>query len=154
MRKIACLLIVVLGLIGPAGALTVNDSVELALAKNPRVIAARATLDAASSRLVQARSALFPRLKLEGGEILLKTAAGAPPGTTLLVQDLFFNTPARAKFLKRDGTERSQILRTLQELALAHPHVNFQATAEGKKAMLLAASAGLRPSRRSSWRRR
>ncbi|OGC11431.1 hypothetical protein A3K48_02835 [candidate division WOR-1 bacterium RIFOXYA12_FULL_52_29] len=60
-------MIVVLGLIGPAGALTVNDSVELALAKNPRVIAARATLDAASSRLVQARSALFPRLKLEGG---------------------------------------------------------------------------------------
>ena len=76
-------------------------------------------------------------LTLEGGNFLSAKAVGIPPGTTIDVQDLFFNTPARSKFLKRDSTERSQILKTLQEIALAHPHVRFDVTMDGKSILAL-----------------
>lgn len=76
-------------------------------------------------------------LKLEGGKLLSKTASGAPAGTTIDIQDLFFNTPARAKFMKRDSTERSHTLKTLQEIALAHPNVRFEVTMEDKSVMNL-----------------
>src|SRR5262249_48930062 len=49
------------------------------------------------------------RLKLNGGKLVSATAIGVPSGTTIDVQDLFFNTPARAKFMKRDSTERAHI---------------------------------------------
>ncbi len=77
-------------------------------------------------------------LKLEGGKLLSKTLSGSPAGTTIDVQDLFFNTPARSKFLKRDSTERSYVLKTLQEIALAHPSVRFEVSMDGKKMMSLA----------------
>src|SRR5262249_54005919 len=77
------------------------------------------------------------RMTLKGGKLLSATAVGVPAGTTIDVQDLFFNTPARAKFLKRDSTERSHILRHIQELALAHPKVSFEVVLEDKTAMNL-----------------
>jgi DNA mismatch repair protein MutL len=76
-------------------------------------------------------------LKLEGGKLLSANGAGIPPGTTIDVQDLFFNTPARSKFLKRDSTERSHVLRTLQDIALAHPNVHFEMTMDGKSILSL-----------------
>ncbi len=76
-------------------------------------------------------------LKLEGGKLVSKTVSGSPAGTTLDVQDLFFNTPARAKFLKRDSTERLHVLKTLQEMALAHPSVRFELSMDGKTMMQL-----------------
>jgi DNA mismatch repair protein MutL len=76
-------------------------------------------------------------LKLEGGQLLSSQATGLPPGTTLDVQDLFFNTPARAKFLKRDSTERSHLLKTIQEIALAHPRVGFTVSMDGKDLLSL-----------------
>lgn len=79
------------------------------------------------------------RLQLEGGRLDAATAVGCPPGTILDVQDLFFNTPARSKFLKRDGTERAHILKTIHELALAHPSVRWSVSIDGKKVMELAA---------------
>lgn len=77
-------------------------------------------------------------LELEGGKLLSARAAGIPPGTTINVEDLFFNTPARSKFLKRDSTERSHVLKTLQEIALAHPKVSFEITMDGKSILSLA----------------
>ncbi len=84
------------------------------------------------------------RLKVDGGQIASAEMVGVPPGTTIDVQDLFFNTPARAKFMKRDSTERAHILRTVQELALAHPRVSFEITVEGKAAMKLASAVDVR----------
>jgi DNA mismatch repair protein MutL len=93
------------------------------------------------------------QLTLEGGKLLSESAVGAPPGTTVDVQDLFFNTPARAKFLKRDSTERSQILRTLQEQALAHPEVHFEVMLEGETHWVLSASSD-QPTGQAGLRRR
>ena len=50
------------------------------------------------------------RLKLEGGEILEKEDTGCPEGTTFIIEDLFFNTPARLKFMKQDATESTLII--------------------------------------------
>lgn len=77
-------------------------------------------------------------LKLEAGKLLSEQSAGRPVGTTIDVQDLFFNTPARSKFLKRDSTERSHVLRTLQEIALANPSVRFEIAMDGKPMLTLA----------------
>ncbi|OGR90933.1 MAG: hypothetical protein A2992_04045 [Elusimicrobia bacterium RIFCSPLOWO2_01_FULL_59_12] len=102
-----------------------------------------------TTREPQAKQGL--RLKVAGGKIISTTAVGVPPGTTLDVQDLFFNTPARAKFMKRDATERSHILRTVQELALAHPRVSFEISVDGKAAMHLTQAADLRTRIRDLW---
>ncbi len=91
------------------------------------------------------------RLKLTGGRLLSKEAVGVPPGTTIDVQDLFFNTPARAKFMKKDTTERAHILRTLQEIALAHPEIHFEITVEGKAAMNLTTAPDLLTRVRDVW---
>lgn len=83
------------------------------------------------------------RLKLEGGKLLSTDEIGIPVGTTIDVQDLFFNTPARSKFLKRDSTERTHILKTLEEMALARPTVRFEASIDGKSVLRLAACKNL-----------
>jgi DNA mismatch repair protein MutL len=81
-------------------------------------------------------------LRVEGGRVLRDGPAGGPPGTTITVEDLFFNTPARLKFLKSDGTEKGQLLRTLEDMSLAAPAVAFHLTAEGRDRLNLAAGAG------------
>ncbi len=82
-------------------------------------------------------------LSLEGGKLLSSKAVGIPKGTTIDVQDLFFNTPARSKFLKRDSTERSHVLKLLQEIALAHPEVRFEIAMDGKTILSLARAEAL-----------
>jgi DNA mismatch repair protein MutL len=91
------------------------------------------------------------RLTLNGGKLVSTSHVGVPPGTTIDVQELFFNTPARAKFMKRDSTERSHILRTVQELALAHPTVSFEISIEGKAAMRLAGVKSMRERIQDLW---
>ena len=71
------------------------------------------------------------RIGLEGCKILLRQEAPPIPGTTLEVRDLFFNVPARAKFLKSDATERSHLLRVAEECMLANPAVAFSVNADG-----------------------
>ncbi len=65
------------------------------------------------------------RIELAGGRILEKRPVGAPPGTVITVEDLFFNTPARLKFLKSATTERRHITTMVANYAMAYPHVRI-----------------------------
>ena len=71
--------------------------------------------------------------KLEAGEIQTQEEAGCPEGTTIVVRDLFFNTPARMKFLKKDFTEAGYILGVVQHAALSHPEIAFTLIRDGKQ---------------------
>lgn len=72
-------------------------------------------------------------LQVEGGELRLQRAVGAPVGTVVEVENLFFNTPARLKFLKADSTERRHIAQLVTNYALAYPHVRFRLVQEGRE---------------------
>ena len=74
-------------------------------------------------------------LTLEAGQILEQTEAGCPDGTTILVRDLFFNTPARMKFMKSDTVEGGRVAAAVQLQALAHPEVAFQFIRDGKQVL-------------------
>lgn len=63
---------------------------------------------------------------LEGGEIISSEALGAPDGTTITVKDLFFNMPARRKFLKSDASETSAVVDFISKMALAYPNINLR----------------------------
>jgi DNA mismatch repair protein MutL len=70
---------------------------------------------------------------LEGGRLVSRAVRGAPPGTTVTVRDLFFNLPARLKFLKSPPAESAHIAALVQQYALAHPRVHFTLTSEGRQ---------------------
>jgi DNA mismatch repair protein MutL len=72
-------------------------------------------------------------LLLDGGVVRRQEEVGCPKGTTLIVRDLFFNTPARQKFLKRDSAEGSAVFAVVQHAALSHPEVSFRFLREGKE---------------------
>jgi len=74
-------------------------------------------------------------LRLEAGHILEESEAGCPDGTTIIVRDLFFNTPARMKFMKSDTVEGSRVLAAVQMQALAHPEVAFRCLKDGKEVL-------------------
>ena len=67
-------------------------------------------------------------LLVEGGEVSDLRAVGCPPGTTVQVANLFYNTPARRKFLATTATERGHCVDWVSRLALAHPEIAFQVT--------------------------
>ena len=71
-------------------------------------------------------------LSLEGGVVTEREESGCPAGTTMVIRDLFFNTPARLKFIKRDASEGAAVLAVVQREALAHPEVSFTLIKEGK----------------------
>lgn len=70
-------------------------------------------------------------IEAAGGEISAQAAAPAVKGTTIEVKDLFFNTPARLKFLKSDNVERAHLLRTAEEAALANIQTTFNVNTDG-----------------------
>jgi DNA mismatch repair protein MutL len=72
------------------------------------------------------------RLQVEGGRAGTMEQTGGPAGTVVRVEDLFFNVPARLKFLKQDTTERQQIDGLVTRYALAYPQVRFQLTEDGR----------------------
>jgi DNA mismatch repair protein MutL len=72
------------------------------------------------------------RLLIFGGKIDQVQDAGCPVGTTFVVRDLFFNTPARRKFLKSDATELGQISDVLNRLAMAYPKISFKLINQGR----------------------
>ena len=68
-----------------------------------------------------------------GSEDFTLEEAGCPEGTTILVRDLFYNTPARMKFLKKDSTEGNSVAGILDKLALSHPEISFRFIRDGKE---------------------
>ncbi len=84
------------------------------------------------------------RLAGEGGAVSQRLPVPAEVGTCVEVHDLFFNTPARLKFLKAASTELSASLRIVAQLALAHPGVQFRVTNGGRAALTAPAAADLR----------
>jgi len=73
------------------------------------------------------------RLVLEGGAVTEKAPAGCPEGTTLIVRDLFYNTPARLKFIKSDRAEAAAISAVMISCALSHPEISFRYIRDGKE---------------------
>jgi DNA mismatch repair protein MutL len=73
------------------------------------------------------------RLVITGGEIVEEEEVGAPDGTSITVEDLFYNTPARKKFLKRVQTEMRHIYAGMEQIALAHPEISFRLLHNGKE---------------------
>lgn len=71
-------------------------------------------------------------LSLEGGTITANEPAGCPEGTTFVIRDLFYNTPARMKFLKKDFTEAGYILSVVEHAAESHPEIAFRCIRDGK----------------------
>ena len=72
-------------------------------------------------------------LRIDGGEMVGIHDIGAPEGTTIEVRDLFYNLPARRKFLKADSAEAAQVSRLMTQLALGAPTIGFQLSSGGRK---------------------
>ena len=73
---------------------------------------------------------------LEGGKVLEQEEAGCPAGTTMVVRDLFFNTPARQKFLKKDAAEGAAVFAVVQRIALSHPELSVKFIRDGRQELL------------------
>jgi len=73
------------------------------------------------------------RLRIEGGEIAARATVGRPHGTELLIEDLFYNVPARRKFLQSERTERNHIDAFLTRYAIAYPHIAFSLVHDGRE---------------------
>ncbi len=71
--------------------------------------------------------------KIDGGEEVLFEETGCALGTTFIVEDLFFNTPARMKFLKKDNTESNVVVGIIERIALSHPEISFKLIKDGKQ---------------------
>ena len=82
-------------------------------------------------------------LTLEAGNITDRGEAGCPDGTTIIIRDLFFNVPARMKFMKTDAAEGAKVTATVQQQALAHPEVAFRFLRDGKEILSTPGSGDL-----------
>lgn len=72
---------------------------------------------------------------IEGGDEISLNEAGCPTGTTFVVRDLFYNVPARMKFLKKDVTEANHIAAIMDRIALSHPEIQFTFIRDGKQTL-------------------
>ena len=84
------------------------------------------------------------RYCISAGEETLVDGAGCPLGTTIVVRDLFFNTPARMKFLKKDVSEANAVAGIVDKIALSNPDVSIRFIREGKSALFTSGSGDLR----------
>ena len=92
----------------------------------------------------QAGSIAGLHLHLEAGEIQTQEEAGCPEGTTIVVRDLFYNTPARMKFLKKDASEGTFVAETVLHAALSHPEISFRYLRDGKQQYVTPGDGDLR----------
>ena len=83
-----------------------------------------------------AQEDLGTTLTIEGGELVSQEPAGCPLGTTFVVRDLFYNTPARLKFMKRDAAEGAAVFALVQKLALSHPQVSLRFVRDGRQELM------------------
>lgn len=84
------------------------------------------------------------RIRLEGGNIVSTTPVGRPQGTELIIEDLFYNVPARRKFLHSDRTERRHIDAFITRYAIAYPHTAFLLSHNGKEYIRTSGSGNAR----------
>ncbi len=83
-------------------------------------------------------------LTVEGGEIVSVEDTGCADGTTVIAEDLFYNVPARRKFLKKDSTEGIAIGAVVEKIALSHPEISFKFLSDGEIKFLTSGSGDLR----------
>lgn len=80
---------------------------------------------------------------IHGGEEVAYSETGCPRGTTIVVRDLFYNTPARMKFLKKDVSEANAVAAVLDRMALSHPEIAFRLIRDGKPTLSTSGKGGL-----------
>jgi DNA mismatch repair protein MutL len=83
------------------------------------------------------------RCRVEGGELRDIEPAGCPVGTTITVEELFYNTPARMKFLKTDTGEGNSVALTVEKCALSHPDIAFRLIRDGSTKLTTSGSGDL-----------
>jgi DNA mismatch repair protein MutL len=84
------------------------------------------------------------RVVIEGGKLIDVKDAARPQGTTITVRDLFFNTPARRKFLRSEATENYHLINLVTHYALAHPDIYFTLTNNGRETLRVTPAKDLR----------
>lgn len=84
------------------------------------------------------------RYEIAGGEELEFDDAGCPNGTIIVVRDIFFNTPARMKFLKKDVTEGNQVAGIVDRMAISHPEISFRFIRDGKQVLITSGNGDLK----------
>jgi DNA mismatch repair protein MutL len=93
----------------------------------------------------RARGALSgTEIRVDGGAVAAVAEAGMPEGTSIEVGDVFYNLPARRKFLKSDAAESAQVTRVVTQLALGYPEIGFTLTSAGRKVLQAPPVASLR----------
>jgi DNA mismatch repair protein MutL len=83
-------------------------------------------------------------IRVNGGAVASVVEVGAAEGTVVEVNDVFYNLPARRKFLKSDGAESAQVSRIVTQLALAHPEIGFTLTSAGRTVLQAPPAVSLR----------
>jgi DNA mismatch repair protein MutL len=91
-------------------------------------------------------------LRVRGAEVIEQGAAAAAPGTAVEVRDLFFNTPARLRFLRSPRTETSVCIRAVGDMAVSHPEVSFSCRADGRHVLRAPGQGTLRDAMRATMR--
>ena len=87
---------------------------------------------------------LGTRYEIAGGEEIDFSDAGCPEGTTIVVRDIFFNTPARMKFLKKDVTEGNSVAGVVDRMAISHPEISFRFIRDGKQVLITSGNGELK----------
>jgi len=89
-------------------------------------------------------ASLGSRYEIAGGEEIDFSDAGCPEGTTIVVRDIFFNTPARMKFLKKDVTEGNSVAGVVDRMAISHPEISFRFIRDGKQTLITSGGGDLK----------
>lgn len=92
-------------------------------------------------------------LSLEGGKIVSKSETGCPDGTTMVVKELFYNTPARMNFLKKDVTEAAHIAETVDRMILGNPCISFKYINAGREIRFSSGNGNIKDAAASVWGR-
>lgn len=83
------------------------------------------------------------RYEIAGSQEIEFCEAGCPVGTTICVADIFFNTPARMKFLKKDVTEANAVASVVEKIAVSHPEISFRFIRDGKQTLITSGNGEL-----------
>lgn len=87
---------------------------------------------------------LGTRYEIHGGQEMDFSEAGCPEGTTIVVRDIFFNVPARMKFLKKDVTEGNSVQGIVERMAISHPEISFRFIREGRQVLVTSGNGDLK----------